>query len=147
MSAIGDLKFLVMKGFLQTNVLIKMQDPGNPTATPPVPAAEKVFNFLLRTPTMLEEAIALDKAGLDALPTKEGVDGKLEVNLSSSQFSKYIYGMLCVVIKEVNSEPVTIEEAEDFLKTATGDILAPLWDAFNKLNVKTVDAGTELKKA
>ena len=149
MGALGDLKTLVFKGFIETTAVIKVQDPGHPNVVPPVPATEREFKFLLRTLTMLEEADALEKAGFDKLPTREveGTGGKLEVNLTGAQFSRYIFGVLCVAIRKVNDEEVTVADVEDFLRVAPSEILTNLWDEYTKLNIKTAAAGAELKNS
>ena len=145
MGALGDLKALVFKGYLETTAVISMDDPGNPTAVPPVPASTKDFTFTMRTPNMLEEAEGIALAGFDKLPTKENEDGSVTIVLSGPEFSRYILGLLCVVVKSVNGEAVTPAEMEDFLKSVPAEISTQLWVAYAKLGGKASAAGVELK--
>ena len=146
MSALGDLKALVFKGYIETSIVVSVTDPGNPTTIPPVPASVKPFTFVLRTPTMIEEAEALAKGGFDALPTKvDAVTGKDVISMSGTDYAKYIVGLLCIVVRSVNGESVTPNEIEEFLKSVPSDITTQLWLAYNKISERAAVSGTELK--
>lgn len=144
MGALGDLKALVFKGYIETSEVIKVEDPGNPTAVPPVPASVKEFTFVLRTPTMIEESEALAKGGFDTLPTKE-TEGITEINMSGVEYARYIVGLLCIVTRSVNGEPVTPAEMEDFFKSIPAEVTTKLWMAYTRISVRAAAAGTELK--
>ena len=133
MSALSDLKKLVFVGFLEKQIVLELDVPGDLNTSPPVPPSKKQFTFLLRTLTMMEELAALERAGLDSAPE------------SGKDLIKYILGMLAHAIKKINNEDVEPTAVYEVLVAVPATLVGQLWSVYRQLEDASNKAGTELK--
>ena len=121
MSALTDLKKLVMEGMLEKDVDIIVKG--------------KKFTFTLSTVTWLDELKVMDAAGLEAAPQGE------------VKTMKYILALLPYAIKKINGEPVVHDQVKDTVGIMDGPLIGELYGAYVALHTTEIKAGEELKNS
>jgi len=121
MSALDDLKKLVMEGLLEKEVEIPFQD--------------KKFKFTLGTITMLEELKVMADAELTSMPKTD------------METMRYIMAVLPYAIKKINGEAVVHDMVKDVIGLMSGELIGELYGAYIALHTKELKAGEELKNS
>lgn len=119
MSAIQDLRKLVMEGYIEKEKEFTFQG--------------KAFKMTLRTLTMVDEMNVMRNAGLTELPK------------NNFETMGYIYALLPYAVKKVNGEEVVFEQVKDLIEAMPGDLIGDVYKAYADLNVQELKAGEELK--
>jgi len=121
MSALTDLKKLVMEGLLEKEVDIAIKD--------------KTFKITLSTVTLIEDLKVMSDAGLTAAPQND------------IESLNYIMALLPYAIKKINGEAVVPEQVRDIVGLMDGTSIGDIYGAYVALHTKELQAGAELKNS